>query len=285
MNLAQLEFRKRLFQRLVAFFQVLQVALLALLDEREDDIYLSAEINLMADALVEAGELGIKLMQGLYRFSARWQFVDDAHVQVAINGHGEGARDRGGSHHEDMRWILALAPQFRSLCHTKAVLLVDDGNAQALEHHGVFQYGMGADQNLDIAGGEVGKNLFSFLSFHDARQQFYPDVHALQERVDGLEMLLGKDFCRCHHACLITVVQGDEHGHECHERLARAYIALQEAVHLSAAAHVGPDFVHHPFLRSRQFEGQMVGIEAVEDVGDAVEDIAPVFASLVAGIP
>lgn len=50
MNLAQPEFRKRLFQRLVAFFQVLQVALLALLDEREDDIYLSAEINLMADA-------------------------------------------------------------------------------------------------------------------------------------------------------------------------------------------------------------------------------------------
>ena len=57
--------------------------------------------------------------------------------------------------------IKCAAPQFRSLCHTKAVLLVDDGKAQALEHHGGFQYGMGADQNLDIAGGEVGKNLFS----------------------------------------------------------------------------------------------------------------------------
>ncbi len=181
MNLAQLEFRERLFQRLVTFFQVLQVALLALLDEREDDIYLSAEINLVADALVEAGELGIKLMQGLYRLSARWQFINHAHVQVAINGHGEGARDRSGSHHEDMRWILALAPQFGSLCHTKAMLLIDDGNAQSLEHHRVFQYGMGADQNLDIAGSQVGKNLFSFLSFHDAREQFYPDVHALQE--------------------------------------------------------------------------------------------------------
>ncbi len=92
---------------------------------------------------------------------------------------------------------------------------------------------------------------------------------------DGLQMLLGKDFRRSHHTCLIAVVQGDEHGHESHERLARTYITLQEAVHLSAAAHIGSNFVHHPFLCSRQFERQMMGIEPVEDVGDAVEDIAP----------
>ena len=62
MYLAQSELRECLFQRFVTFFQVLQVALLAFLDQRKDDIYLSAEINLAADALIETGELGIKLM-------------------------------------------------------------------------------------------------------------------------------------------------------------------------------------------------------------------------------
>ena len=143
---------------------------------------------------------------------------------------------------------------------------------------------MGSHENLDVARSQVGKNLLSLLALHDTRQQFNPDVHALQERADGLQMLFGKDFRRSHHTCLITIVQGDEHGHQRHERLARTHIALQESVHLSSAAHIGSDFVHHPFLRPCQFEGEMVGIEAVEDVGDAVEDIASVFASLVAGI-
>ena len=62
MNLAQLEFRKRLFQRLVAFFQVLQVALLALLDDGEDDIGLASLLDLLADPLVERGELVVIFM-------------------------------------------------------------------------------------------------------------------------------------------------------------------------------------------------------------------------------
>ena len=62
MNLTQFEFRECLFQRFVTFFQVLQVALFTFFDQRKDDIYLSAEINLAADALIEASELGIKLM-------------------------------------------------------------------------------------------------------------------------------------------------------------------------------------------------------------------------------
>ena len=43
--------------------------------------------------------------------------------------------------------------------------------------------------------------------------------------------------------------------------------------------------MHHPFLGPCQFEVQMMGIEPVEDIGDAVEDISPELASLVGGIP
>ena len=79
---------------------------------------------------------------------------------------------------------------------------------------------MGAHQNLDIARSQVGKNLFSLLAFYDASEQFHPDVHSLEKVADGLQMLLGKDFGRCHHTCLITVIQRNEHGHQRHERLA-----------------------------------------------------------------
>ena len=123
---------------------------------------------------------------------------------------------------------------------------------------------MGAYQNLDVARSQVGKNLLSLLSFYDAREQFHPDVHSLEKITDGLQMLLGKDFGWCHHTCLIIIVQRNEHGHECHERLASTQIPLQKTVHLSAAAHISSDFMHHPFLCSCQFERQMIGVESVE---------------------
>ena len=43
--------------------------------------------------------------------------------------------------------------------------------------------------------------------------------------------------------------------------------------------------MHHPFLCARQFKRQMIGVESVEDISDAVEDIASEFAALVGGIP
>ena len=88
MNLAEAEFRKGLLQRLITFLQILQVHLLTLLDEREDDVNLSAQLYLATDALVETRQLVVELMQGSYGLSARRQLVYYAHIQVAINGHG-----------------------------------------------------------------------------------------------------------------------------------------------------------------------------------------------------
>ena len=284
-NLAQMELRKSLLQRLITFFQILQVHLLALLDQRENNIDLSAQINLPADALIETGELIVKLMQRLNRFSARRQLVYYAHVQIAIDGHRQRAGDRGGGHHQHMGRILALRPELGSLRHSKPVLLVDYRYAKAMESHRVFYHGMRAYQYLDIACSKSVEYLLPFLALDDAGEEFHPDVHALQEIADGLQMLLCEDFGRCHQTGLIAVVQSDEHSHQGYERLARAYVALKEPVHLSAAAHIGPDLVHHPFLGTREFERKMMGVETVEDVSDAVEDVAAVFASLVACVP
>ena len=99
-----------------------------------------------------------------------------------------------------------------------------------------------------------------------------------------MQVLFGEDFRRGHDASLKTVVECNEHRHQGHERLARAHIALQQAVHLSSATHVGADLVHHTLLCSRERKRQVVAIETVEDVPHTVEHVAPVFAAIVAGV-
>ena len=53
---------KHLLQRLETTLQVLQVLLLALLDDGEDDIGLPTLLDLFADPLVERGELVVIFM-------------------------------------------------------------------------------------------------------------------------------------------------------------------------------------------------------------------------------
>jgi hypothetical protein len=67
-------------------------------------------------------------------------------------------------------------------------------------------------------------------------------------------MLLGQYLGGSHYAGLISVVYGYEHSHKCHHRLTAAHIALQQTVHLAAAAHVVTYLADNAFLRSRQRE-------------------------------
>ena len=110
-------------------FQVLQVHLLALCYQWIDHIHLSAFAHLLAYALIEANHLVFILMQGHDGFSAWRQFVYHTHVEVAIDGHGEGARNWCGCHHEYVGWIVVFAPQLCPLSHSKTVLLVYHGKS------------------------------------------------------------------------------------------------------------------------------------------------------------
>ena len=181
--------------------------------------------------------------------------------------------------------ILALGPQAGTLGHAEAVLFVDDGQPQARELHRLLDHRMGSDEYLHVARGQSVQHGLAPLAFHDAREQLHADGEALQKRLDGGEVLLGEYLRRGHHAGLEAVVDGDEHAHEGHQRLARAHVALQKAVHLPAAVHVRPDFVHHPLLRPGQFERQVVGVEVVESLAHVRKAVAPVLAAVVARVP
>ena len=171
-------------------------------------------------------------MKGLYGLASRRQLVNDAHVEVAVNGHGECARYGRGCHDQHMRRLVTLSPQLGTLCHAEAVLLVDDGQSEVGKLHRVFDDGMCADKNLHIAAHQTFEHLAAALALDDAREQFHAYGHVAEKVANGGEVLLCQDLCGCHDAGLIAVVDRQEHGHEGHERLARPHVALQQTVHL-----------------------------------------------------
>ena len=97
-------------------------------------------------------------------------------------------------------------------------------------------------------------------------------------------MLLGKYLCRCHDAGLAAVVDGNEHHHECYERLAAADVPLQQSVHLPAALHVGMHLADDTFLCFRQRKWQVLVEESVECLADTREALSHAFLLSLAGI-
>ena len=153
-----------------------------------------------------------------------------------------------------------------------------------MELHRIFYECMGSHDDLDGAVVERTQDLRALLAFHNACEQFHTDRHIAQEVANGLQVLLGENLRGSHHASLVAVVECDEHRHQGHKCLSRPHIALQQTVHLSTGAHVGPYLMHHPLLGSRELEGQVVVVEGVEDVAHFREHIATILTSLVAGI-
>ena len=143
---------------------------------------------------------------------------------------------------------------------------------------------MCAHEYVHAAVGESLQYVFPSLALHYARKQFHANVHVAQELAYRGEMLFGKDFRGCHDACLESVVQGDEHGHQRHECLSAAHVALQQTVHLSAAAQVLAYLPHHALLCVGERKWQVAAVEAVECLADMPEDVSAVFAPLVGGI-
>ena len=177
MYLTQSELRKDLFHRFEALLQILQIYYLALFYQWEYDVYLSALSYLVADAVVQTRHLVVVFMDGLYGFPSWRQLIDDTHVKVAVDGHSQRTWNGCCCHDEDVRWVNVFIPQLCPLCHTEAVLLIDDGKAKTVEHHWVFDDGMCAHQDMYFARGQSLQYLFALLAFDNACKQFYAQVH------------------------------------------------------------------------------------------------------------
>ncbi len=147
-------------------------------------------------------------MVGAHGVAARGQLVDDGAVEVAVEGHGEGARYGGGGHDEDVGRHGGFLPEFAALLDAEAVLFVDDHEAEVAEGDVVLDEGVGADEEVDCAVGEL---LFKFLfggGAQGSREELHVDAEAVEHALEGEEVLSGEDFGGRHEAGLAAVVDG-----------------------------------------------------------------------------
>ena len=153
-----------------------------------------------------------------------------------------------------------FSAQRQPLRHTKAVLLVDDGQRQVLEHHPLLDDGVGAHHQRGLATGHQGQHgvaLFFLLAAEQpghlqaARRQ-----KGLQPADELAEMLLGQDLGGRHQCALPAGVDAHRRRQRGHHRLASAHIALQQTVHGHGAGQVAGDLFAHAALGAGEGEGQ-----------------------------
>ncbi len=249
----------------VTLEEVLVVHLLRLLDHGVDHVDLTSLRDLAPHESEELQPGGVRIVVGAYGLASGRQFVDDRDVQVAVEGHGKRAGDGGGGHHQHVGRPGVLRPEAGPLLHAEAVLLVDHHEAQVAELHLVLDQGVGADQQLYFARGDPLQRRPALLRLRRAGQDGHPDRQSVEHAGDGGEVLAGQNLRGCHHAGLEAVVDGQQHRHQRHHRLAAAHVALQQPVHLAARHGVAPDLADHPFLGAREGEGDLLVVEIRED--------------------
>ena len=110
--------------------------------------------------------------------------------------------------------------------------------------------------DLGLARGDPGERLRALLALDRGGQQLDPVGAAPQQAAQREEVLLGQDLGGGHEGRLVAVLEDDDHGEERHQRLARAHVALDEAVHGVGRAEVVGDLPQDAPLRPGEREGQ-----------------------------
>src|SRR5439155_11974399 len=110
------------------------------------------------------------------------------HIHVAIDGQGEGARDRRRGHYEQIG-ILRLGLQSEALMDAETMLLVDDDEAEVVEFDLVLEQSMGADENIDLAGTQRREQIAAGASFLAAGEEAEAKTGLLAQGAERGEML------------------------------------------------------------------------------------------------
>ena len=202
------------------------------------------------------------------RLAAGRTFAEGRHVQVAVQGQRQGARDRGGGEQQRIGVGAALA-EFGALHHAETVLLVHDRQTQALEAHGVLNEGVRADDDVHLAAFQQAVHLLLAPVARLPGQQHQRHAQPLGQRRQCPAVLLGQQFGRRHERDLIAAVERGQRGEERHDGLPGPHVALHEAVHGMRRGHVAEDRRDHGLLRRGEAERQHVGNPAHERPGHA----------------
>ena len=240
-----------------------------LLDQRRDDEALPALAELLAKEIPPLGPLLLVGQIGVDLLPARRAVAERRNVQVAEQRHGHRARDGRGGHHQVVR-IGAGLLQHRPLPHAELVLLVDHHQAELGERDVLLDDRLGADDQVDLAGGDLFQQRRAAAGRQPAGQLRAADLAGGQQPLERQGMLPGEDFRGGHQHRLVAVGHRQQHGIDGHHRLAAAHVALQQPVHRQRPGHVGGDLGNRLLLPGGQLEGEQPA-DAGVDLGRGLQ--------------
>ena len=229
--------------------------LVVFLHHRADDEDLPPLGNQPADKAVEALAVALVHGEGVHLLPPRRQLVHDGDVEIAVDDEGQGARDGGRRHDQDMG-PLPLADQGRTLADAEAVLLVRDDKAQVFVFHIRAEQGVGADHEIQLPVFELLAHKALLLRRHGAGEPPDPEAQRAQQLRQRRAVLLGQDLRRGHEGRHIPVFRRVPDQRRRDQRLAAAHVALHQSVHHASGVHVAHGLLHGAPLRPGGCKGQ-----------------------------
>ena len=130
------------------------------LDAVVDEIHLAAARQFAADRaaddlLIELDDVGLN-RQPIFR-----RRLDDRHVADADERHVQRPRNRRRAHRQHVHFLPELLDPFL-VSHAEPLLFVDDEQSEIAELHVLRQQAVRADDDVDLAGGQIGERLLLF---------------------------------------------------------------------------------------------------------------------------
>ena len=212
--------------------------------------------HLRSETIHQRADLVLPHHHGVDGLPARRQFVEFAHIELAILRQRQRARDRRGSHRQHMWGALALACQHKPLADPEAVLFVDHDHGEIAIGDLVLKDRMGADHDVHTAVEQPHQRCLAHPALVATRQQRDMRAGRFGHAAKALVVLAGKDFGRGQQRGLRARFHRDQHGFQRDHRLARTDIALQQAQHRRLLRHVALNLGNRSLLRARQRERQ-----------------------------
>jgi len=257
---------ERAFGEAVEFFKDRFRIIQAVVDLREDDVGLVMFADLFADKIVRLSGLVSFEPFGLDGLPAGRELVDGAHVKVREIRQSERARDGGGGHDEVMGGV-AFGFENGALANAEAMLLVDDDQAEVGEFDVFLNQRLRADGEVDGAVRQLLADRFAG-AFGAAGEELDANGRVAQEIGESEIMLLREDFGGREDGGLHPIGNRDQHCIERDDRLARADIALKQAVHRLAGLEIFEYFKDRGFLGIGEGERKSAADSLVKEFVD-----------------
>ncbi len=158
------------------------------------------------------------------------------------------------------------------VCHTKALLLVDDDQPQILELHIRRYQAMCTHHDIDLTGGQFKEDLGLLARRAKPREHLHLHGEGGQSLREGLVMLLCQHGGRHQDRHLLAIHHCLECSAQRHFGLAIAHIAAQQTIHGAVRLHVVFDITQRPQLvfgfhiRERVFQFFLPGCIGFEGI-------------------